>query len=446
MCIRDRQISDDSLTWTVKLRDDATFTDGKPVTAEDVAFTYEKVKESTSINDLTMMKSCEAVDDHTVVFHMVKPYSTFAYTMTVVGIMPKHAYSDQYGLNPIGSGRYKLLQWDKGQQAIFVANEGYYGDSPEMEKVTFLFMSEDAALAAAKAGQVDVAYTAATFSDQNIKGMHLESYASVDNRGFSMPVTKPGKKTVEGYEIGNAVTSDLAIRKALAYGIDRKALADTVLNGHGTVAYSVCDGLPWFNEDSKIDYNMKKAKTILDEAGWVMGKDNIRIKNGTKAEFTLMYPASDSVRQAIAAQTANLVKELGIHVIPKGVGWDEVDEKVYSTPMLYGWGANNPMEIYNLYYSHVPYNKASYSNPVLDQYMNEALEATNLEDSYLFWKKAQWDGSTGITPEGDYPWVWLLNIDHLYFVKDGLKIAEQKVHPHGHGWSVVNNVDQWYWE
>ena len=62
------------------------------------------------------------------------------------------------------------------------------------------------------------------------------------------------------------------------------------------------------------------------------------------------------------------------------------------------------------------------------------------------WKKAQWDGESGITQEGDLPWIWLVNIDHLYWVKDGLQVAEQKLHPHGHGWSIVNNVDQWTWE
>ena len=66
-------------------------------------------------------------------------------------------------------------------------------------------------------------------------------------------------------------------------------------------------------------------------------------------------------------------------------------------------------------------------------------------ESYELWKKAQWDGTTGITQEGDIPWIWLCNIDHLYFVRDGLQVAEQKIHPHGHGWSIVNNVDQWSW-
>ena len=78
--------------------------------------------------------------------------------------------------------------------------------------------------------------------------------------------------------------------------------------------------------------------------------------------------------------------------------------------------------------------------------MEEALACADTEASYELWKKAQWDGVTGITQDGDVPWIWLVNIDHLYWVKSGLRIAEQKLHPHGHGWSVVNNVDQWTWE
>ena len=52
----------------------------------------------------------------------------------------------------------------------------------------------------------------------------------------------------------------------------------------------------------------------------------------------------------------------------------------------------------------------------------------------------------GITQDGDIPWIWLVNIDHLYWARENLKVADQKLHPHGHGWSIVNNVDQWSWE
>ena len=130
--------------------------------AVDVAFTYNLCAENSSVNDFTMLESAVAVDDVTVEFHMNRPFSIWPYTMAVVGIVPEHAYDENYGSNPIGSGRYILRQWDRGQQVILEANPDYYGGEVKMKRVTVLFMEEDAALAAAMAGQVDVAHTAAS--------------------------------------------------------------------------------------------------------------------------------------------------------------------------------------------------------------------------------------------------------------------------------------------
>ncbi len=186
-------VSDDGLTWTVTIRDDVSFTDGEPLTAEDVAFTYNTVKEASSVNDFTMLDYAEAVDDTTVLFHMTTPFSIWPYTMAIVGIVPEHAYdSATYGANPIGSGRYLLKQWDRGQQVILEANPDYYGEAPKMKRVTILFMEEDAAFLAAQAGQVDVAYTSATYSDQAVDGYTLASYRTVDNRGFNLPAVPAG--------------------------------------------------------------------------------------------------------------------------------------------------------------------------------------------------------------------------------------------------------------
>ena len=170
----DVETSEDGLTWTVKIRDDVKFTDGEPLTASDVAFTYNTVKASSSVNDFTMLDYAEAVDDTTVVFHMATPFSIWPYTMAIVGIVPEHAYDPAtYGSNPIGSGRYILKQWDRGQQVILEANPDYYGAAPKMKQVTILFMEEDAAFLAVQAGQADVAYTSATYSDQSVSGYSL---------------------------------------------------------------------------------------------------------------------------------------------------------------------------------------------------------------------------------------------------------------------------------
>ena len=442
----DMQVSEDGMIWTVTIRDDVKFTDGESLTASDVAFTYNTVKATSSVNDFTMLREAVAVDDTTVEFHMEKPYSIWPYTMAIVGIVPEHAYGPDYGLNPIGSGRYIMKQWDKGQQIIFEANPDYYGEEVQMKKVTVVFMDEDAAFAATKAGQVDLAYTAASYSEQTIGGYELLAFASVDNRGFNLPATE-ATVNADGTVVGNDFTSDLQVRRAINIGINREQMIENVMYGYGTAAYSVCDGMPWYNEAAEVEYDLEAALKILDEAGWIAGADGIREKDGVRAAFTLMYPASDSVRQMMAADTANQLKNLGIEVQIEGVGWDVAYGRALSEPLMWGWGAHTPMELYNMY--HTVGDSAEYSpyaNPVVDKYMDEALAADSLEESYELWKKAQWDGETGITQEGDIPWIWLANIDHLYWSRENLNVAEQKLHPHGHGWSVVNNVDQWTWD
>ncbi len=431
----DYSASSDGLTWTVHIRDDVKFTDGEPLTASDVAFTYNTVKASSSVNDFTMLDYAEAADDTTVIFHMKTPFSIWPYTMAIVGIVPEHAYnSETYGQNPIGSGRYILKQWDRGQQVILEANPEYYGEAPKMKRVTILFMEEDAAFLAVQAGQADLAYTSATYSDQAPEGYNLLSVESVDNRGINLPTQ------------GNPVTSDLTVRRAINIGIDREEMIANVLNGYGTPAYSVCDQMPWYNEASQVEYDPEGAASLLDEAGWILGDDGVREKDGVRAELTILYSSEDSVRQGLAADLSGQLGELGISCTIEGVGWDTAYDRALSDPLVWGWGAHTPMELYNIYHTAPDSDSAQYSpysNPIVDEYMDLALQSSELEESYRLWKLAQWDGTTGVTQQGDIPWVWLVNVSHLYWVRDGLQVAAQKIHPHGHGWSIVNNVAQW---
>ena len=183
------ECSADNLVWTFEIRDDVHFSDGEPLTAADVAFTINTIRQSPQAQaDLTMVTDAVAVSDTVVEIHLSKPWNALLYTLAVMGIVPEHAYGEDYGANPIGSGRYLLKQWDKGQQAIFEANPSYYGEAPSIERFCVMFMEEDAALAAAKGGKVDMAYTSATFADQQVDGYELASYASVDSRGINLPV------------------------------------------------------------------------------------------------------------------------------------------------------------------------------------------------------------------------------------------------------------------
>ncbi len=174
--------------------------------------------------------------------------------------------------------------------------------------------------------------------------------------------------------------------------------------------------------------DVEAARQLLEEAGWALGDDGVRAKEGTRCAFDLYYAANDSTRQALAYDFADQCKELGVEVNPKGGSWDELYQHQYSDPILWGWGSNSPVELFELTYGDGWGNYAQYKNQTVDANL-EAAQATQ----------------TGVAPQGAATWVWLANVDHLYFERDGLKVAEQKPHPHGHGWSLVNNIDRWSW-
>lgn len=448
----DYNLSDDGLTWTFTLRDDARFTDGEPVTAGDVAFTFETAKAAHSSVDLTFLEKAEAADETTVVFTLSRPTSTFLNTIASVGIVPEHAYGPDYGSDPIGSGPFQLVQWNRQEQLILEANEDYYGQAPAMKRVTIVFMDEDAALAAARAGQVDVALTAATLATEELAGYRIENISTVDNRGFTLPVLPDeGEVTDSGYPIGNDVTCNLEIRQAIAYAIDRQGVADAVLNGYGTPCYSENDGMPWNNPEVVIDTDVDYARQLLADAGWAdTDGDGIVERDGLKAEFTCLYPSGDSVRQAVAMAAAEQVREIGIHIIVEGTSWDDLAKRMFSNAVLMGWGAANPYESYCLYYSAGAlkddyYNPEGYLSDVTDGYLTAAMEALTVEEAYENWRLAQWDGETGTAMKGECPWVWIVNIDHVYYVREGLDIGAQQLHPHGASMPLLQNLQDWTW-
>ncbi|MGG1638555.1 ABC transporter substrate-binding protein [Paenibacillus sp. NRS-1760] len=447
----DYHVSEDGKSWTVKLREDVVFSDGKPLTSEDVKFTFDTAASNGAAIDLTNLANVEAGNNE-VVFHLKKPQSTFVYYLITTGIVPKHAYSSSYAENPIGSGPFTFVQWDRGQQLIVKANANYYGDKPYFQKLTFLFLNEDGAFAASKAGSVDLAYIPSTFSKQKVAGMRIEAVKTVDNRGIAFPYVKAGGKTEEGYPIGNDVTADKAIRLAINTVIDRQQLVDGILDGHGSPAYTANDGLPWWNDETKVkDNDAAAAAKILADGGWVDSDGDGIVEKGTlKAQFTLLYPSGDVTRQSLALAAAEMVKAAGIHILVEGKSWDELEKLMHSNAMLLGWGSHDPLEMYNLYSSSFSgvdyYNTGYYSNQTVDQLFEQALDARTEEEALAYWKKAQWDGQTGLSAKGDAPWAWLVNIDHLFLVKDKLNIGKQRIQPHGHGWPVTDNIESWRWE
>lgn len=444
------KVSADALTYTFKLREGVKFSDGTPFTAEDVAFSYLTARDNgAAAIDLTRLASAQAIDKHTVEFKLKTPYSSFPQLTGMLGIVPKASYHPQnYRLNPVGTGPFKMKQWDKGQQVILEPNEHYYGTKSAFKQITLVFIDGETALTHAQSGRLDVVMVQPEYAKSAVKGMTLQTFDTIDTRGFNLPTAK-ASVNAQGVKIGNNVTSDHAIRKALSIGISRQAIVDGALNGVGTPSTAMITLVPWKNDAASYkDGRVDEAKKLLDEAGWMVGSDGIRVKNGQRASFEVTGRTDDLQRYNIAVGLAQEAKKLGIEIKARSEAWDQCKKIADSTPTCWGTGDYDPAgDLAKYFGTEGRINRSQYSNPKVDEYIRKALETTDAQVSLDNWKKMQWDGSTGPESEnGDMPFIWIASIDHTYFVRDGLDLGEQLVHPHGHGWPIVSNLNEWKWK
>ncbi|CEP37040.1 MULTISPECIES: ABC transporter substrate-binding protein [unclassified Halomonas] len=449
-------LSEDRLTWTLTLRDDARFADGTLLTAEDVAYTFNAAAKAGGRADLSALDQAQAVDAYTVTLHLRAPHITFADQLMTLGIVPSaerdNGYSEHYGRHPLGSGPYQLVEWQEGEQLIVERNPYFYGPTPVFERLVFLFTGEDATLSAAHAGQVDIASVPPALADNVPAQMQRVIMESVDNRGILFPMQPAnGEQAASGTLIGNDVTADLAIRQAINLAVDRETLVEVALHGFGRPAFGPADGLPWSGpEENVVAPDLTQAEKILESAGWELGEDGLRYKDGLPARFRLTYPASDTTRQLLAEVSAEMVRPLGIEMQPTGRHWDEIQrEALHQDAIMFGFGSHSPQEIYYLFHSQYAgngfYNSGFYANPEVDAHLDDAQAAHSIEQANQYWQAAQWDGTTGYGLRGDSSWAWLVNLEHVYFANTCLDVGELGVAPHGHGWPITANLLEWRW-
>lgn len=441
----------DSKVWIVNIRDDVKFHDGTPLTAEDVSFSFNTAKNSEGYLDFTSLKEATALNKTSIRFDLNHPDSTFIFKLARLGIVPKNSYKEgEYGQNPIGSGPYKFVQWDKSQQTIFERNDDYYGKKPYIKRLTILYMENDAALAAAKRGDVDVAEISLAHANDKVEGMKLVPMKSYDSRYVSLPNTpNNGKKTKDDVPIGNNVTSDISIRKALYYGMNREELINHSMNGYGDVDYTGVDKLPWCNNETKIkDNDITKAKEILREGGWKdTDGDGIVEKDGKKATINLYYNTAwhKDEFQAAAETFSQQAKKIGIEVKFEGKSRSDIQRLKFSDATLNTYGTNDLDPVYSAYISKdagTDYNNRQfYNNSKVDNYLEQSKKASTLEEVYQYVRLAAWDGTTGYSIIGDASLLYYADADYLYLVSDSLDIGEGNIV--GHGGDPYANIYDW---
>lgn len=448
-------ISEDALTYTFNLIEGVKFSDGSDFTAEDVVFTYNKVHENQGNNknvDLSYLESVKAINDYTVEMKLSKPYSPFFDTVAMLQIVPSDAYdSTLFDTMPIGTGAYKMVQYDTNQQMILEVNDNYFGQKPAIDKLTIVYMDSAAAFAAAQSGQLDIVMVGAGYAKEEIPGMKLEAFETMDVRNISIPLTpKHTAKDAKGNEVvvGNDVTCDKAVREALSIGIDRQNIINNAFNGVGVPAIHFTNNLVWASDETYTDGRADEAKTLLENAGWIdEDGDGIREKEGKKCTFDVYAPGGDEDRYRLAVAMAEDALPLGIKVEVKTTTWDEVTALELTSGIVWGWGQYSPTALNSLFNSKLILtgnydNAVGFSEPEVDAKIEEAISANNQEAAIAAWKEVQRLADT------EYPYLYLVNIEHCYFVKEGLDLsmATQVPHPHGHGSPIVCNMADWKWQ
>ncbi|CAL9613749.1 Oligopeptide-binding protein AppA [Streptomyces sp. enrichment culture] len=439
------EVGDGGRTYTYTLRDGVKFSDGEPLTADDVVFTYRTVLDdrtnNTAKSELDAVEEVRADGDDKVVFTLKYPYAAFA-ARTVLPIVPEHIAGKQdpntgsFNTEPIGTGPYVLTDWRKGEKLTFKANPDYWGGEPKVKKLTMAIIADDDVRATRlRSGDLDGAVLppnlAATFKDDD--GRRTYRATSYDFRAVTLPT-------------GNPVTGDTAIRRALDLAVDREAMVDKILDGAGRPAYGPLPlDDPWFAKGTARDRDLGEAERILDDAGWKPGKDGVRVKDGRRASFTLFYPAGDKVRQDHALAYASDAKKAGIEVKAESATWEVIEPRMKHDAVLAGLGSVGDPDfgLYTLLHSSLAgdgfNNMAHYDNPAVDEALDTGRRSQDPET-----RKAAYDDlQRELAKNPGY--TFLTHIDHMYVLADRWDGLTTQTEPHEHGFASGPwwNVEDW---
>lgn len=305
-------VSPDGLTYTFKLRNDIKWSDGSPVTPDDVVFTYQLYYDKKYDGLLgnsrptgTRYIQSVTANGNTITMQATTRYGPFLDTIvSVAPIVPKKVLGDKTAtqLNtdpfnsgpPISNGKFKFQKWDKGDKLVLVRNDNYFRGPVNLDTWVYKKVPDSVAvLQQLKTGEIDAGrLDPSTYEEAKAQSnLNVLSFPTFgfDEFIYQLDPTKPGGQ----------IFNDKAVRQALVYGLDRKALVDAVYFGQASVADSVLPPISWAYSKSvspKYTYDVKRAGELLDSAGWKAGAGGIREKDGRKLSFDMVTNADNTLR------------------------------------------------------------------------------------------------------------------------------------------------------
>jgi peptide/nickel transport system substrate-binding protein len=340
------QISDDKKTVTFQLRDNAKWSDGQPITADDVVFTYQ-VLASKEYQDVlagpidashikgyddfqkkytykdiqsgkAVLEGVKKIDDHTVSVTLDDALATLLLQANVVPI-PKHVWAnipiDQWKTaqqdlkNVVVSGPFKLTDMKAKEYYTLERNDNYFGSRPHLDKIVWKVVPADTAAGQLKNGELDEVTW--------VKAADLPLYENIPNVQ-KLEVAQWGFQYI-GFKTNDKYLKDKALRQAIAYSIDRKSLIDGIFKGHAKqmdVPIALQSwAYPKEGEVQTYTYDPEKAKQILKDAGYKQGPDGKWLgKDGQPMKLTLSYPKGNKTREQAAPIYVQDMQKIGLDV------------------------------------------------------------------------------------------------------------------------------------
>lgn len=314
-------------TITYKINPDAVWSDGTPITSADFEYTALQVRDGDDIFDKTgydRISAIDASDPQTVVVTLDTPYAGWRTLFSVYGVLPAHLLEgkDRAAIMTDGydfsGGPWKIESWDRGTSATLVPNENYWGEKPNLDKVTYLFLPDTtAAFQALKSGQVDVLYPSPQLDaisqiESGLPGINSQ----VDSRSGSLEAV---------WFNNDAFPFDSkAVRQAVAYSIDREAIVERLFGALGVDTPQQSFNSPIVGAYAAEDFSiytqdLDKVTELMESDGWSKNSDGIWEKGGQTATFSMETLAGNKRRdlttQVLQAQLAEAGFEMTINSV-----------------------------------------------------------------------------------------------------------------------------------
>lgn len=438
--------SPDGKTYTFHLRSGVQWQDGQPLTSADIVYTYQTIIDKKyPLAAYLKGATITAPDDLTVVISFTAANVAFVPLLAQASnwygaILPKHIYdgtdwtTNPANLNPIGSGPFKFVSWNHGSSITLMANPAYYLGRPKINQLTFQFVQDpQVAMAGFNSGQYqDLPYNYAT---------NYQQIAQLAKSGSNDPIVVQTPSLYDRsiyINLKNSILSNLKVRQALAYGVDRESMNQLAFAGLWQPTYNASiSSFPQFANPNATfpHFDLTKAKQLLDQAGYPVGADGTR--------FTLHvtgYTAADSV--LIVQVLVQQLKALEINAV-----WDQYDLATWTAKQAAG---QYDLSIYFVRYgpdpaayaehfgTNGPRNFTGYSNAQVDQWLTQGAATTDAATRKQLYDEVQQQLAT------DIPYIPLFT-EHKYSLVhkgwDGFP-EEQSAYNRSMGWFSYYDVHQ----